>query len=80
MTAKKTEQALLSEEELMECAKQSLQQRVEPIDSETVAELDQIRCRVVAQLERPRRQWFVQPVLGGALAACLVAAVATFAF
>lgn len=76
----RTKSAASTGEELMQRANQSFQRRTDAVDSETIAELDRIRQQVVAEAEKPRKSWFMQPAYAGALAGCLVIAVAVFSF
>ena len=74
------EKVSLSEDDLMKKLNGSLQQRADSLDIETIAELDKIRQKVVAQTEKLHASWFMQPAYGGILAACLVVAISIFTF
>ena len=64
-----------TEDELLAKGGESFRKRAESIDASTNAKLDQIRSKAVESIQRPARPWFMQPVYGGALAACLVATI-----
>ncbi len=65
----------LTEQELLLKTGQSLRKRAENLDEATSAMLDRMRMEAVESTRRSTRPWFMQPVYGGALAACLVATV-----
>ncbi|MFK8048315.1 MAG: hypothetical protein AB8B81_07780 [Halioglobus sp.] len=65
----------LTEQELLLKSGESLRKRAENLDEATSAMLDQMRMEAVESTRRSTRPWFMQPVYGGVLAACLVATV-----